>query len=66
MYVFLIGAGLLSAIVGLFWLKNRLESPLLIRIAYSGLVTRLVVIGATLSVFGLLLMLSEFAVRWSA
>ena len=61
MYFFLTGVGLLSAAIGLFRLKDRLESPLLARIAYSGLVARLAVLGAVLSVLGLLLMLSEFA-----
>ena len=59
MYFFLTGVGLLSAAIGLFWLKDRLESPLLARIAYSGLVARLAVLGAALSVLGLLLMLGE-------
>ena len=66
MFLFLTGAGLLSAIVGLFWLKDRLESPLLARIAYSGLIARLAVLGAALSVLGLLLILGEVAGRWSA
>ena len=57
MFLFLTGAGLLAAIIGLFWLKDRLRSPRLARIASSGLVTRLAVIGAALSVLGLLLML---------
>ena len=63
MYLLLTGAGLLAALIGLFWLKDRLESPLLARIAYSGLVARLAVIGAVLSVLGLLLILVEFAGR---
>ncbi len=66
MYLFLTGAGLLAAIVGLFWLKDRLESPSLARIAYSGLVARLAVLGAALSALGLLLLLAEFAGRWLA
>jgi hypothetical protein len=36
---------------------------LLARIAYSGLVTRLAVLGAVFSVLGLLLMLAKFAER---
>ena len=59
MYFFLTGVGLLSAAIGLFRLKDRLGSPLLARIAYSGLVARLAVLGAALSVLGLLLMLGE-------
>lgn len=66
MYVFLTGAGLLSAVIGLFWLKNRLQSPLLARIAYSGLTARLAVVGAALLALGFLLMLSEIAGRWPA
>ena len=57
MYLFLIGAVLLSAIIGLFWMMDRLESPALARIAYSGLVARLAVLGAVFAVLGLLLML---------
>lgn len=63
MYLFLIGAVLLSAIIGLFWMMDRLESPLLARIAYSGLVARLAVLGAVFAVLGLLLVLAEFAER---
>jgi hypothetical protein len=66
MYFLLVGIGLLSAIIGLFWLKDRLKSPLLARIAYSGLIARLAVIGAALSVIGILLMLGEIAGNWFA
>jgi hypothetical protein len=61
MYFFIAGASLLSVIIGLFWLKDRLESPRLARLAYSGLVARLAVLGAVLSVLGLLLMLGAIA-----
>jgi len=63
MYVFLGGVLLLAAIIGLFWLKDRLRSPLLARIAYSGLVARLAVVGAVLSALGLLLFVVELARR---
>jgi hypothetical protein len=65
MYLFLIGGVLLSAILSLFWLMDRLESQLLARIAYSGLVARLAVLSAVFAVLGLLLMLSEFVERWA-
>jgi hypothetical protein len=65
MYFFLTGIALLCAILGLFWLMDRLESPLLARLAYSGLVARLAVVGAVFAILGLLLMLSEFAERWA-
>ncbi len=66
MYFFIAGASLLSVIIALFWLKDRLESPRLARLAYSGLVARLAVLGAVLSVLGLLLMLGEIAEPWFA
>jgi len=61
MYLFLAGIALLSTIIGLFWLMGRLESPLIARIAYSGLVARLAVVGAVFSILGLLMLLNEFA-----
>jgi len=63
MYVFLGGVLLLAAILGLFWLKDRLQSPRLARLAYSGLVARLAVVGAALSALGLLLIVVELARR---
>jgi hypothetical protein len=60
-YFFLTGVSLLAATIGLFWLKDRLENPLLARIAYSGLVARLAVLGAVLSVLGFVLMLGDLA-----
>ena len=56
---FVIGALLLAAIIGLFWLKDRLRSPLLARVAYSEPVARLAVVGAALSIVGLLMMASK-------
>lgn len=64
MYVFLSGALLLAAIIGLFWLKDELESPRLARIAYSGLVARLAVAGAAISLVGILLMIGDLAEYW--
>ena len=60
MFLLLAGLGLLSVIVGLFWLKDRRESRLLARIAHSEPIARLAVIGAAFVVLGLLLILSEF------
>jgi len=64
MYLFLIGAVLLSTIIGLFWMMDRRESQLLARIAYSGLVARLAVLGAVFSVLGLLLMFAGLFHRY--
>ena len=60
-YLFLGGAGLLTAIIGLFWLKDRLQSPTLARLAYSGLVARLAVVAAALCAVGVLLVLADLA-----
>lgn len=61
--VYLLTAGLLiiTLILGLFWLKDRLASPLLARIAYSALTARLAVIGGAFSIIGILQLLAEFA-----
>ena len=56
---FAFGVLLLAAIIGLFWLKDRLRNPLLARVAYSEPVARLAVVGAALSIVGLLMMASE-------
>ena len=45
MTILLIGIGILGAVLGLFYLKDRLKTRTLARIAYSGLVMRSTVIG---------------------
>ena len=52
------GIALLALILGLFWLKDRLQSPLLARIAFSEPVARLAVVGAALAVIGVLMLLA--------
>jgi hypothetical protein len=66
MLFLLTGIVLLALIIGVFWLKDQLDHPLLFRIAYSGLVARLAVVGATFIVLGLLLILADFAKHLSA
>jgi hypothetical protein len=61
MFFFVAGIILLAVIIGIFWLKDQLENPLLFRIAYSGLVARLAVVGAAFIVLGLLLIVADFA-----
>jgi len=61
MYLALTGVSLLLLVIGLFWLKDYLQNPLLARMAYSGLAARLAVIGGVFVVLGLLLMMSELA-----
>jgi hypothetical protein len=65
-FFLLTGIILLALIISVFWLKDQLENPLLFRIAYSGLVARLAVIGAAFVVLGLLLILADFAKHLSA
>lgn len=55
---FVTGVLLLAGIIGLFWLKDRLRSPLLARVAHSEPIMRLAVVGAALSIIGLLIMVS--------
>ncbi len=66
MFLLLAGVVLLSTILGLFWLKDRLESPVLARIAFSEPVARLAVVAAAFIVLGLLLILSELITHGSA
>jgi len=58
MYILLVGIGLLVVIIGLFWLKDHRQNQLLARIAYSGLIARLAVIGAVFIFLGVLLLVS--------
>ena len=57
---------MLSMILGLFWLKDRLQSPVLARIAFSEPMARLAVVAVVFIVLGLLLILSEFITHGSA
>jgi len=66
MTLFLTGICLLALIIGLFWLKDHLQSPVLARLAYSGLIARLAIVGAAFSVVGFLLILAGLAEHWSA
>ncbi len=58
-YLVLIGVGLVVTIIGLFWLKDRLESLRLARVAHSEPIARLAVVGGALTVIGLLLIVSS-------
>ena len=59
MYLFLTGILMLLAILSLFWLMDRRGSPKLARIAYSGLIARLAVLGAAFTLLGQLLILAR-------
>jgi hypothetical protein len=65
MFFLVSGIVLLALIIGVFWLKDQFENPLLARFAYSGLVARLALVGAAFVVLGLLLILADFAKQWS-
>ena len=57
MALFLTGVAILAALIGLFWLKDRLRSPTLSRLAYSEPIARIAIVGAALAAIGLLSML---------
>jgi len=59
MTILLIGMGILVAVLGLFYLKDRLNSPTLARIAFSGLIARLAVLSAAMIVIGILVVLGK-------
>ena len=59
MTILLIGVGILGAVLGLFYLKDRLKSPTLARIAYSGLIARLALLSAALIIIGSLVALGK-------
>ena len=59
MTILLIGIGIFGAVLGLFYLKDRLRNRALARIAHSELVMRFAVIGTAMIVAGALLTLSN-------
>lgn len=58
MTILLIGIGILGAVLGLFYLKDRLRNPTLARVAYSELIMRFTVIAAAMIAIGILLVLN--------
>ena len=63
MIFFVIGIVMLALIIALFWLKDRLRSPRLARIAFSEPIARLAVVGAALTVVGSLIMIADYLDR---
>jgi hypothetical protein len=59
MVLLVIGAGVLAAVLGLFYVKDRVRRPALARLAYSELMMRVTVVAVALMALGLMLMLSE-------
>lgn len=59
MTILLVGIGMLGSVLGLFYLKDRLENPGLARFAHSEIVMRLTVIAVALIFIGILLVLKE-------
>lgn len=58
-YLVIIGVVLVVLIIGLFWMKDRLQSQRLARVAHSEPIMRLAVLGGALTVIGLLLIVSS-------
>lgn len=63
MIFFVIGVVMLALIIALFWLKDRLRSPRLARIAFSEPIARLAVVGAALTIVGSLIMIADYLDR---
>ena len=59
MAILLAGMGILGTVLSLFYFKNRLNSPTLARIAYSGLIARLALLSAAMIVIGILIVVGE-------
>ena len=59
MTILLTGIAILGAVIGLFYLKDRVESPGLARIAHSELMMRFTVIAVVMIFVGILLVLGE-------
>ena len=57
--ILLSGIALLAAMIGLFYLKDRFESPRLARIAHSELMMRFTVIAAVMIFVGILLVVGQ-------
>jgi hypothetical protein len=61
--ILLIGIAILGVVLGLFYLKDRLESPTLARIACSEPMMRFAVIAAAMIVIGIMLLVGELLPR---
>lgn len=59
MTILLTGIAILAVVIGLFYLKDRLESPRLARIAHSELMMRFTVIAVVMIFVGILLVLGR-------
>ena len=59
MIVFFIGAGLFVVVLGLFYLKDALRSPLLARLAYSEFTMRITVFASAMLLVGALLLIRD-------
>jgi hypothetical protein len=55
----MIGLAILGSVLGLFYLKDRVKTPTLARIAHSELIMRFTVIAAAMIVIGILLVVGK-------
>jgi hypothetical protein len=60
MEILIAGVLLLAAVLGIFYLKDRLEAPWLTRFAYHELTMRLVVVAMALIFFGGIMTIGSF------
>ena len=59
MIVFAIGAVILAVVLGIFYLKDVLQSRWLARLAYSEIIMRLAVFAAAMIFIGILLIIGD-------
>ena len=59
MKILLAGFGILAFVLFLFYLKNRVESPAVSRLAHSEVMMRFVVIAVIMIVVGILIIIGE-------
>jgi hypothetical protein len=59
MTILMIGLAILGSVLGLFYLKDRVKTPTLARIAHSELIMRFTVIAAAMIVIGILLVVGK-------
>lgn len=59
MKILLAGVGLLAFVLFLFYLKNRVENPVISRLAHSEVMMRFVVIAVVMIAVGVLIIIGE-------
>ena len=59
MTILVVGIGILGFVLFLFYLKNRVESPVIARLAHSEVMMRFAVIGAMMIAVGTMIVIGQ-------